>query len=141
MILLDTNVVSEMMRLEPASNVKAWFDAQIAETLYLSSVTCAELWLGIALLPPGKRRQNLDNALERTVTMVQPRILPFDEAAARAYAELNATAQAVGHAVSISDGQIAAIAKTHGFAVATRDTMPFEAAGLTVINPWKTATA
>lgn len=134
MILLDTNVVSEVMRLEPDPRVKRWFDAQTAETLYLSSVTCAELWLGIAILPPGKRRQHLDNALDLMVAMVQPRILPFDEAAARDYAGLVAQARLVGRAISVPDAQIAAIAKAHGFAVATRDTVAFEAVGLTVIN-------
>jgi predicted nucleic acid-binding protein len=140
-ILLDTNVVSEIMRPEFNAKLGAWMEAQFAETLYLSSITCAELRLGAAILPQGRRKQNLTTVVDQVLALFQPRILPFDEAAAKAYAELIAAARARGHAIGILDGQIAAIAKTRRFAVATRDTLPFEAAGLTVINPWKTATA
>ena len=128
------------MRPEFDLRLGAWMEAQFAETLYLSTITCAELRLGAAILPQCRKKQRLTTIVGQVLALFQPRILPFDEAAAKTYAELIAAARARGHAIGILDGQIASIAKTHGFAVATKDTMPFEAAGLTVISPWKTAT-
>ena len=137
MILLDTNVVSEPLKSSGDMNVHAWIDAQIIETLYLSAISLAELRFGIAVLPDGKRRETLYSSLERRVLpLFAGRILPFDEAASQAYATLRARARAAGQAIAPADGYIAAIAATHGFAVATRDTSPFEAADLPVINPW-----
>jgi predicted nucleic acid-binding protein len=136
-ILLDTNVLSEVMRTGPDPNVEAWIEAQAADTLYVSSISCAELWLGAAILPQGRRKQSLTMMIDQVLALFQPRILPFDQAAARAYAGLIAQARLAGRAINTPDAQIAAIAKAHGFAIATRDAMPFEAAGLTVINPWK----
>ncbi len=139
MILLDTNVVSEPLRLSGDSNVLTWIDAQIVETLYLSTISLAELRFGIAALPTGKRRENLHNSLERRVLpLFAGRILSFDTAASEAYAALRARARADGKAIAPADGYIAATAAVHGLIVATRDTGPFEAAGLTVINPWNT---
>ena len=138
MILLDTNVVSEPLRSSGDLNVLAWIDAQIIETLYLSTISLAELRFGIAVLPDGKRRETLHSSLERRVLpLFFGRILPFDDTASQAYATLRAVARAAGHAIAPADGYIAAIATTHGFAVATRDTSPFDAANLSVINPWK----
>lgn len=137
MILLDTNVVSEPFKVAGDLNVLAWIDAQTIETLYLSTISLAELRFGMAVLPEGKRREKLESGLERRVLpLFVGRILPFDEAASQAYATLRARARAAGGAIAPADGYIAAIAATHGFVVATRDTSPFEAAGLTVINPW-----
>ena len=137
MILLDTNVVSEPLKSSGDMNVLAWIDAQIIETLYLSTISLAELRFGIAVLPDGKRRETLHSSLERRVLpLFAGRILPFDDAASQAYATLRARARAAGQAIAPADGYIAAIAATHGFAVATRDTSPFEAADLSVINPW-----
>ena len=137
MILLDTNVVSEPLRASGDMNVLAWIDAQIIETLYLSTISLAELRFGIAALPDGKRQDTLHSSLEkRVLPLFAGRILSFDDAASRAYATLRAHARAAGHAIAPTDGYIAAIAATHGFAIATRDTSPFGAAGLTVINPW-----
>lgn len=137
MILLDTNVVSEPLRAAPDANVLAWLDAQAIETLYLSAISLAELRFGIAALPEGKRRESLLASLEqRVLPLFVGRILPFDAPAAQAYAELRARARAAGQAIATADGYIAAIAATHGFAIATRDTTPFEAAGVGVINPW-----
>jgi hypothetical protein len=137
MILLDTNVVSEPLKISGNPNVLAWFDAQAIETLYLSTISLAELRFGIAVLPDGKRRELLQSSLERRVLpLFAGRILAFDEPASQSYAHLRARARAAGLAIAPADGYIAAIAATHGFEVATRDTQPFEAAGVAVINPW-----
>lgn len=136
MILLDTNVISETMRTA-ASRVVAWIDAQPLETLFLSAITVAELRFGVALMPAGKRRDGLHEHLERRVLpLFHGRVLPFDLAASQAYAELMARARAAGLAISTADGYIAGIATANSFMVATRDTGPFKAAGLSVIDPW-----
>jgi predicted nucleic acid-binding protein len=137
MILLDTNVVSEPLRAQPDPKVLDWLDAQAIETLYLSSITVAELRFGIAVLPEGKRRDTLQTSLEqRVLPLFAGRILAFDLAAAQTYADLRARARACGQAIATADGYIAAIAAVNGFTIATRDSSPFEAAGLSVINPW-----
>lgn len=137
MILLDTNVISEPMRVAEG-NVVAWIDAQPIETLYLAAITVAELRFGVATMPPGKRRDRLHDHLEkRVLPLFKGRVLPFDLLASQAYAELMSRARASGLAIGTSDGYIAAIASANGFSVATRDTSPFEAAGLTVLDPWK----
>ena len=137
MILLDTNVVSEPLKATGDTNVLAWIDAQMIETLYLSTISLAELRFGIAVLPEGKRRDTLLFSLERRVLpLFAGRILSFDDPASQSYATLRARARAGGQAIAPADGYIAAIAAANGFAVATRDTSPFDAAGLAVINPW-----
>ena len=137
MILLDTNVVSEPLKTSCDKNVLSWLDEQVIETLYLSTISLAELRFGIAALPEGKRRDTLFSSLEQQVLpLFAGRILPFDEQASQAYATLRANARTAGRAIATADGYIAAIAVTHGLAVATRDTSPFEAVGLKVINPW-----
>lgn len=140
MILLDTNVISEPQRLEPNARVLDWIDAQALETLYLSAITVAELRAGIALMPAGKRRDIFHENLEkRLLPMFANRVLSFDMACTDAYARLLAKARAAGLAIQTADAFIAAVALANGFAVATRDTSPFEAAGLSVINPWQAA--
>lgn len=136
MILLDTNVVSEAMKPEPNSLVRDWLDAQAAETLFLSSVSIAELLFGLGALPSGKRKVNLAAALDGVRDLFETRILPFDTAAAQCYADLAVAARAAGKGFPTPDGYIAAIAAAHRFAVASRDTSAFEAAGLVVIDPW-----
>ena len=136
MILLDTNVVSEAMKPAPHRGVLDWLDAQAAETLYLSSVTVAELMFGIGALPDGRRKANLAAAVEGVLELFAGRVLPFDTQAARLYGELAVKARAAGKGFPTPDGYIAAIAAAHGLAVASRDTSAFEAAGLRVINPW-----
>ena len=139
MILLDTNVVSEAMKPKPTAAVRAWLDAQAAETLYLSSVTFAELMFGVGALPKGRRKDMLTAALDGMLDMFTDRILPFDTRAARRYADLAVRARAAGKGFPTPDGYIAAIATAHDFAVASRDTSAFTAAGLTVIDPWANA--
>ena len=139
MILLDTNVVSEAMKPEPNPAVRTWLDEQAAETLYLSSVTIAELMFGIGALPKGRRRDKLSVALDGVLELFADRILPFDTSSARRYAELAIRARAAGKGFPTPDGYIAAIAAAHDFAVASRDASAFTAAGLTVIDPWRQA--
>jgi toxin FitB len=138
MIILDTNVISEPMRPNGSPVVQAWLDRQMAETLYLTATSLSELLVGVEFLPEGRRKRGLAVALnELMLTLFGPRILPFDQQAAVTYASLIGTAKTNGHSISVADGQIAAIAKTHGFTVATRDTAPFTAVGVPVLNPWE----
>ncbi len=137
MILVDTNVISEPLRRVPEPRVAEWLDAQALETLFLSTMTVAELRFGVRSLPVGRRRDRLDADLERRILpMFAGRVLAFDLAASQAYGELMAQARCAGRAISVSDGYIAATASANGMIVATRDTAPFEAAGLTALNPW-----
>jgi hypothetical protein len=138
MILLDTNVISEPLRRVPEASVVAWLDGQSMDTLFLSAVTVAELRAGVELLPAGKRRSGLQRDLEqRILPLFAGRILAFDLACTREYATLLASARGAGIAIGTADSYIAAIAAANGLAVATRDTAPFRAAGLAVINPWE----
>jgi hypothetical protein len=137
MIVLDTNVVSEPMKPNANPAVLTWLDRQAAETLYLTTTSLAELLLGIEILPDGKRKKGLDSALADLISQLfGSRILTFDQTAAKAYAPIVGRARASGRAIATADGQIAAIAVARGFTVATRDTAPFESAGVSVINPW-----
>lgn len=139
MILIDTNVISELWKAEPDPGVLAWVDAQAVETFYLSAITVAELRFGLATMPEGKRRSIYQDRLEREVLPAfTGRVLPFDLNASQAYADLMARARADGKAIGKADGYIAATAATRAFMVATRDVAPFQAAGLNVINPWET---
>lgn len=137
MILLDTNVVSEMMRPQPSAAVRAWLDAQAPETLYLASLSLAELCFGVAALPEGRRRDKLSAMVDGIESLFRGRVLVFDAAAARRFATLAAAARATGLGFPRPDGYIAAIAAEYRYSVATRDTGPFEAAGISVINPWR----
>lgn len=136
MIVLDTNVVSEAMKPSANPAVSAWLNEQVAETLYLSSVTLAELLYGIGAVPAGRRKNALTGTLDSLLELFKGRVLPFDTDAARCYAQLATKARAAGKGFPTPDGYIAAIATANGFTVATRDTGPFEAAGVPVINPW-----
>ncbi len=132
-------MISEPQRRAPNARVVEWLDAQALETLFLSTITVAELRAGIALLPTGKRRDSLHENLEkRLLPMFVNRVLSFDMACTKTYAELLAKARSAGLAIETADAFIAAIALANGFTVATRDATPFEAAGVNVINPWET---
>lgn len=137
MIVLDSNVVSEVMKPSADPAVSAWLNDQVAETLYLSSITLAELLFGIAALPAGRRKEALAATLDGLLALFGRRVLPFDADAARCFAPLATKARAAGKGFPTPDGYIAAIAVANGFTVATRDTGPFEAAGIMVIDPWK----
>jgi hypothetical protein len=136
MIVLDTNVVSEAMKPEPNPSVRAWLNDQVAETLYLSSVTLAELLFGIRALPAGKRQDMLMQSLNGLMSLFNGRVLPFDVDAATCYSELAVIARMGGRGFPTADGYIAAIAASRGFTVASRDVKPFQAARLKVIDPW-----
>ena len=137
MILLDTNVVSEAIKPEPNRSVLEWLDEQAAETLFLSSITVAELLFGVAALPDGRRKAMLAARSDSLMIQFVGQVLDFDSAAARRYADLAVKARAAGHGFPTPDGYVAAIAAAHGFIVATRDATAFNAAGLKVIDPWK----
>jgi predicted nucleic acid-binding protein len=137
MIVLDTNVIAEAMKGEPNPAVRAWLDEQAAETLYMSSVTLAELLFGIGALPAGRRKDALTRTLDGLLELFGARVLAFDTDAARHYAALAVTAHAAGKGFPTPDGYIAAIANARGFTVATRDVAPFQEAGVNVINPWE----
>ena len=137
MILIDTNVISELWKAEPNPDVLAWVDAQTVETLYLSAITVAELRFGLATMPEGKRRTIYQERLENEVLPTfTGRVLPFDLDASEPYADLMARAKAEGKAIGKADGYLAATASACGLMVATRDISPFEAAGLKIVNPW-----
>ena len=137
MILIDTNVISELWKVEPDSSVLTWIDAQAVETIYLAAITVAELRFGVATMPEGRRRSIYQNRLETEVLPAfTGRVLPFDLDASRAYAALMARARAEGKMIGKADAYIAATAAARAFTVATRDVLPFQAAGLQVINPW-----
>ena len=136
MILLDTNIVSEAMKPEPHLPVRAWLNDQAVETLYLSSVTLAELLFGIAAIPSGKHKDRLAQVLDGLLGLFRDRVLPFDIDAARHYADLAVMAKTNGRGFPTPDGYIAAIVASRGFIVASHDTSPYEAAGVSVINPW-----
>lgn len=136
MIVLDTNVISEPLRAAGEPRVRAWLNEQSPETLYTTVLNIAELLAGVALLPAGKRKRELDRRLRASLSrLFQGRILLFDLAAAESYAQIAAEARRAGRAVPHEDGLIAAIARAHGFAVATRNVSNFAGAGVELINP------
>ncbi|GBQ16947.1 VapC toxin family PIN domain ribonuclease [Komagataeibacter rhaeticus] len=138
MILLDTNVISEPWKPVPEPRVLIWIDEQAIETLFLSAVTVAELRFGIGAMPTGRRRSVLHERLEQEVLpLFAGRVLSFDLAASQAYAELMVRARSEGRAIGKADGYIAATAASRGYVVASRDVLPFEAAGVRVLNPWE----
>jgi toxin FitB len=137
MILLDTNVISEPWKPAPDAAVLTWLDAQAIETLFISAISVAELRFGIASMPVGKRQAILHDRLEGEVLpLFDGRILPFNVTSSQFYAELMASGRTSGKAIGKADGYIAATAAENHLMVATRDTSPFEAAGLRTINPW-----
>ena len=137
MLVLDTNVVSELMRERPNPDVLRWVDNQLTDNLFVTSVTEAEIRTGIAILPEGERQRGLAASAERLFSVLfSERILPFDSNAARVYAMLAAERRVAGRPISQSDCQIAAIARCRGASVATRDVDDFEGSGIEVINPW-----
>lgn len=138
-ILLDTNVLSELMRPKPATEVLAWFSQQQDATFFVSAITRAEILLGIALLPAGKRRDNLALAADQMFDEdFDGKTLPFDGNCAAEYALLVAARTQRGHSISTEDGQIAAIALSHELSLATRNGKDFKGIkGLTVLNPWQ----
>jgi predicted nucleic acid-binding protein len=137
-IVLDTNVISEPVKPSADPAVVAWLDRQPKETLYLCAPVLMEVLLGIALLRDGKRKNRMKAAVHLLLAnYFADRFLAFEREAAATYAALASLASTRGYSISVGDCQIAAVATVHGFAVATRDAAPFLAAGVPVINPWK----
>jgi predicted nucleic acid-binding protein len=136
MILLDTNVVSETMRPDPAENVRAWLNAQRTEDMFICLPVLAELRYGVENLPKGGRRRRLEAAVAQVEETFADRTLPFDRAAAHEYGRIMAQRDRLGRSTGTMDGLIAAIAKVHGATVATRDVHGFDHPGLDVIDPF-----
>ena len=138
MILLDTNVVSATMAPSPPKMVLTWLDAQRTESLFLSTITVAEIGYGLRILPVGKRRQALQHRFQEFVARgFADRTLAFDVPAALAYAEIMGRRKEIGRPMSVPDGEIAAIAMARGFAVATRNLSDFEECGLELVDPFQ----
>ncbi len=137
MILVDTNVVSEVMRIAPSETVVEWLNNQKSSSLYISTVTIGEIEYGLRILPVGKRRLQLKERFEQFVSLAFAlRILAYDEAAARTYGEVMGLRKEMGRPMSVPDGQIAAIAKAHGHKIATRNISDFEDCGVELIDPF-----
>ena len=137
-MLLDTNILSELMRPSPFPAVVEWLDAQPAEQLFISAVTQAEIELGLALLPEGRRKNELLQAAKEIFSLFDGRNLPFDAAAAQEYALIVAARVKAGRPVSVEDAQIAAVARANNLRLVTRNSKDFELIdGLIVINPWE----
>lgn len=137
MIILDTNVLSELMKTEPNERVLSWLRHKPRSTLFITTITQAEVYFGIGLLPVGKRRQQLETTIEQTFEVdFQGRILPFDSLAARRYGQIASVRRQKGLPISTADAQIAAIASIHDAIFATRNTSDFLECGLQLLNPW-----
>lgn len=140
MIILDTNVLSEPLRIRPESAVLTWL-ADVADDVALTSISVGEILTGVRLLPKGHRRDGLMVAIERNLTIYADQVLPYDEPAARIYATLQESRRAAGHPLSVEDGMIAAICQNRGARLATRNVKDFQGTGIEVINPWKHQTS
>jgi toxin FitB len=137
MIILDTNVISETTKRPPNPSVIVWLDAQPEGELWATAVTEAELRYGLARLPKGRRREELAAEINTALEVdLEGRVLPFDRAAAAAFAHIAAERRRIGRPIREFDAQIASIALVHGAAVATRDVADFSHCGIKLINPW-----
>ncbi len=137
MILLDTNVVSEVMKVAPSASVLRWLDDQSSSAVYVSAVTVGEIEYGLRILPDGRRRLQLKERFEQFIALAfAQRVLGYEEAAARLYGEIMGLRKELGRPMSVPDGQIAAIARSHGLSIATRNTRDFEECGVDLLNPF-----
>jgi hypothetical protein len=138
-IVLDTNVVSELMRPRANLDVVTWVDQQPADEVFLTAVTTAELRYGLARLPDGRRKSDLADRVQRTIDEDFPdRVLPFDDDAAVHYADIVVDREQQGMAISMADAQIAAICRSYSCDLVTRNTKDFAAINITLVNPWLT---
>lgn len=137
MIVLDTNVLSESLKPSPSENVERWLRGQNRSVIYTTAINQAEILYSVELLPGGKRRAHLhDSVQQMLVTEFAGKILPFDESAARLFGPIVISRNAAGRPISQLDALIAAISRSYGATLATRDTADFELCGIHVINPW-----
>jgi predicted nucleic acid-binding protein len=140
MIVWDTNVVSELMRPEPHERVLVWADQQPVSEVFITAITLAELWYGIGRLPAGRRRNELAEVFDELLTEdFEQRVLDFDAVAAAHYADLVVERERIGRPISMADAQIAAICRSHGATIATRNVDDFDDVGVEVVNPWITS--
>jgi predicted nucleic acid-binding protein len=137
MIVLDTNVVSELMRAEPARAVLTWLQQNSGDGMYTTTVTVAEIRYGIARLPEGQRRESLHQAANEIFAAFPRQVLPFDLAAANAYADVVTVRESLGNPIDGFDAQIAAICRSQAAALATRNTKDFTNTGISVVDPWQ----
>lgn len=138
MIVLDTNVISELFRPEPNAQVEVWLSAQVAKDVFLTAITAAELRFGVASMADGKRKNALTAGLEAILSDVfEGRVLGFGPEAAVPYADIATTRRSLGRPISQFDCQIAAICQVHSAAIATRNVRDFEGCGLAVVDPWQ----
>lgn len=138
MIILDTNVLSEFMRAVPNPTVMAWIAQQIPSEVFVTTITQAEMYYGMALLPVGKRRSDMERAVQQMFEQdFLERILSFDSAAALEYAKLASLRRQIGKPIAQADGQIAAIALSKNALLATRNIEDFCDCHLTLVNPWE----
>ncbi|WP_017655924.1 type II toxin-antitoxin system VapC family toxin [Fortiea contorta] len=138
MIILDTNVLSELMKPQKSEIVRNWAAQQSLMNLYTTTITQAEILYGIALLPTGKRRNDLNQAAQLMfLEDLAGRVLPFDQAAAVAFANIASQRKQNGTPISQADAQIAAICYTHTATIATRNVSDFQECGISIINPWE----
>lgn len=141
MIILDTNVVSELIRASPDPGVRAWVNSIPSTQIATTAITAAELYYGVARLPAGQRRQQLAVAVSALLNdALRGRIAPFDERAARRYAEVITGRERAGRPIEVPDAQIAAICRELGAVLATRNIKDFEETGVELIDPWRAAT-
>jgi predicted nucleic acid-binding protein len=137
MTILDTNVLSEVFKPLPESSVLDWLVDRAPEGLYITAVTLAELLYGVEALPAGRRRAKLSAAIENVLAeQYSGRVLAFDESAARIYADIVNSRVSAGRPISPFDAMIAAIARSRGATLATRNAADFEHCGLKIVNPW-----
>jgi predicted nucleic acid-binding protein len=138
MIILDTNVISEMMKPSPSHHVVKWFDQQDSTQLFITTITIAEISYGLSVLPKGNRRVVLEDAFNKAIVEAfEHRLLAFDAAPAYRYGAVMGQRKELGRPLSILDGQIASIALTHGSMLATRNVKDFLDCGLDLINPFE----
>jgi predicted nucleic acid-binding protein len=137
MIVLDTNVLSEVMKPMPAPAVAQWMVRERGRGLFTTAVSEAEIIYGIAILPDGRRKRNLGTAAQAILGLFVGRILPFDSLAAREFAAIVADRRSLGRPINDFDAQIAAITRAHGMTLATRDTRDFAETGVLIIDPWE----
>ena len=137
-VLVDTNIVSEFMTSPPADAVRRWLNAQDPVSLYLPSIAIAEICFGLGVMPEGRRRSLLAERFEQFIALVfQDRVLAFDAGAARVYGEIRGRRQAAGRPISNFDAQIAAVARTRGLVLATRNVKDFADCEIELVNPFE----
>jgi len=138
MFVLDTNVLSEAFRPQPSHRVFEWLDARQRQLLFATAISEAEMLRGVALLPAGRRRSALNEATRLLFAEdFEDRVLPFDRAAANAYAEIGAARRRIGRPIAPLDARIAAIARAHAAVIVTRNVTDFTDCGIDVVDPWQ----